>query len=311
CKREPGEAGKPDKWSVAATPAGVAVEKLDDSIPAGIMTTLMTLRAYDFADGVKPDESGLDAPQATAVAHLKGGVQKTVLVGKAKGDQYYVKTPDREQVYLISKYSVERLTKKPIDFRDKTLVDLKPEQIAGVTIDVGGVKTDLVRSGVDDWKAAAPADLAVDAGKVKSLLGGLTALKAASFADDAQRASLAKPAGTVTIRLKDKSVVTLTFGPLKDQDYPVQKVGAPEVYVIKKYTAERFLKKPDDFKKSAAAGPAPGARPPMPPGMPGAPVKVNHRGLEKGPGPLPPSLKALGQLPVKAPGPLPVKAPAK
>jgi biopolymer transport protein ExbD len=287
CKRDAGEAGKPDKWSVAEAPPSLTIEKLDDSIPAGIMSTLMTLRAYDFADGVKPEESGLDNPQATAVVHLKGGAQKTAIVGKAKGDQFYVKTPEREQVYLISKYSVERLTKRPIDFRDKTLVDLKPEQITGLVIDVGGTKTELARSG-EEWKPVVPADLLVDSSKVKSLLAGFTALRGTSFADDAQKASLAKPAGTVTLKLKDKGTVTLKFGPLKDQDYPVQKVGSPEVVILKKYTAERFLKKPDDLKKPTVQ--------PTPGGKPAAPVKVTHHGVPGATG--------------KAPIPAPVKAPA-
>ena len=292
CKREASEAGKPDKWTILESP--VKIEKPDDSVPAGIMSTLMSLRAFDFADGVKPEESGLDKPTATATAYLKGGATKKVMVGKPKGDQFYVKVPDRDQVFLISKYSIERVVKKPIDFRDKSIVDVKPEQIASVVIEFADKKVELQRAG-EEWKATTPADLVVDAGKAKSLVSGFTNLKAYGFADETfAKEGMAKPSGSVTVKLKDKSSFTLKFGALKEQDYPVQKGGSPEVFVLKKYAAERFLKKPDDLKKSEGGAkvggpmPMPGKGMPMMPGkgMPPAPIKVTHQGVP-GKAPLP------------------------
>ena len=295
CKREPGEKGKPDKWTILEAP--VKIEKPDDAVPAGIMSTMMSLRAFDFADGAKPEESGLDRPAATATTYLKGGATKKVLVGKAKGDQFYIKVPDRDQVFLVSKYSVERLTKKPIDFRDKSIVDVKPEQIASVQIDFADKKIELQRAG-EDWKATAPADLVVDPNKAKAVVSGFTNLKAYAFADEAfAKEGMAKPAGSVTVRLKDKTSFTLKFGALKEQDYPVQKVGTPEVFVLKKYAAERFLKKPEDLKKTE------GTSPPRRPGMPPSPVKVQHHGVP-GKAPMP------GKAPVPIKAPPPVKAPA-
>jgi hypothetical protein len=287
CQRQPAAAGKSDTWKVLESP--VKIEKLDDSVPAGIMSTMMSLRAYDFADGVKPEESGLDHPVVTAVVSLKGGAVKKLLVGKQKGTQYYVKLPDRDQVYLISKYSIDRLAKKPIDFRDKTICDVKPEQIASLTITTDGKKLVLERHG-ESWKAVTPADLTVDPYKIKTLVGGLTNLKGYSFADEAfAKAGLAKPSGTVLVKLTDKSSFALKFGERKDQDYPVQKLGHPEVWVLKKYAAERLLKKPDDLRKNPES-----VRPPTRPGMPPAPVKVTHHGV---PAKLPLPHKA----PVKAP----------
>jgi hypothetical protein len=337
CKRDAGEQGKPDKWTILESPT--KIDKPDDSVPAGIMSTMMSLRAFDFADGVKPEDSGLDKPAATATAYLKGGAAKKILVGKQKGDQFHVKLPDRDQVFLISKYSIERLVKKPIDFRDKTIVDVKPEQIASILIDFADKKIDLQRAG-EEWKAIAPADLVADSNKVKSVVSGFTSLKAYSFADEAfAKEGMAKPAGSVTVKLKDKSSFTLKFGALKDQDYPVQKVGSPEVFVLKKFAAERLLKKPDDLKKTEG-GAAPGRMPPgmkgmpMPQGMPGMkgmPMPQGMPGMKGMPMPqgmqMPPGMMGKGMppapvkvqhhgVPGKAPlpsgAPLPVKtAPAK
>ena len=46
----------------------------------------------------------------------------TALIGNKKGDDdYYVKVPEAPQVFLVKKYNADRVVKRPIEFRDKTL----------------------------------------------------------------------------------------------------------------------------------------------------------------------------------------------
>jgi hypothetical protein len=106
----------------------------------------------------------------------------------------------------------------------------------------------------------------------------------------------------VTLKTRDKGAVTVKVGQPKDQDYPVQRVGSNDVFVLKKYSVDRFLKKADDLKKTTATTP-----PPPRPGAPRPPVQVTHHGkapaaVSKAPAPA----KVPTQVKLTAPG----KAPA-
>ena len=68
---------------------------------------------------------GSTPPALTVTVGLKGGKKVTVLIGNKKGDdEFYVKTADAPQVFVVKKYNVERVNKRPIEFRDKTLCDI-------------------------------------------------------------------------------------------------------------------------------------------------------------------------------------------
>jgi hypothetical protein len=254
-KRIPADKDKktPEKWELVESP--VKVDKLDESVPGGVLSTLYSLRTFDFADGVTLGDAGLEPPAYKVTAELKGGARKTVLIGKQKGEDFHIKTPDGAQVYLVRKYTVERLTKPPLEFRDKSLVDIKADDVVGLEIKSGTVELLLEKSG-EDWKAKRPPKLEVDSAKVKPIASAFTALKAASFAEstDAKTTGLAKPTGRVIVRTKDRKAVTLVIGTLKDNtDYFVQVAGRPDIYMLKKYSVDRFLKKPDDIKKGGAS----------------------------------------------------------
>ena len=48
-----------------------------------------------------------------------------MLIGKKKGEEdFYVKRADAPQVFLVKKYNLERINKRPIEFRDKTICNL-------------------------------------------------------------------------------------------------------------------------------------------------------------------------------------------
>ena len=82
-------------------------------------------KAQDFGDSVKPADAGLEPPALTVTVDLKGGKKATALIGNKKGDdEYYVKTPEAPQVFVVKKYNIERVLKRPIEFRDKTLCDI-------------------------------------------------------------------------------------------------------------------------------------------------------------------------------------------
>lgn len=258
------EKDKPNetKWKIAQAEgqAPRTDAALDQAMATGAAQAMSSLRASDFADGKGLGDVGLDHPVMTVTAQTKGK-PRTLLIGSSSGDDTYVKPADGPTVYVLKKYTIERVAHRPVDYRDKTLVKAKENDIAQVEVTSGAQTTSLEHAG-DKWKAKKGN---FDDAKVKALVAAFENVSGSGFATskDAKTTGLAKPAGSVTVRLKDKSSVTLKIGALTSDksDYFVQKVGAPEVYLVKKWTVDRLLKKPADLEptkgKTAAAPPPP------------------------------------------------------
>ena len=136
---------------------------------------------------------------------------------------------------------------------------MRAADVASIEITQGAESIALERAG-EAWKRRG-AGPAIDETKVKPLGGAFEAVAGARFAEDKDPAKtgLGKPTGVVTVRLRDKSASTLRIGALtKDSgEYYVQKVGSPDVVMVKKYVIDRFLKKPSELEaapKTANAG---------------------------------------------------------
>lgn len=240
-----------DKWEiVSSTPK---IEKLDPAIPAGIVSALSSFKANDFADGAQPAVTGLDVPALTVTLGLKGGKDVTVQIGNKKGEEdYYVKAADAPQVYLVKKYNVERINKRPVEWKDKVLCDVAEGDLTEVAVTNGAESFTLSRAG-GAWKATKPAKLDADAAKATSLGGAFKDLKASSFAEDPSPAAtgLAKPRATIVAKPKTGAVCAFKVGDeTKDkQGVYLTSAKGPDVYVAPKWAIDRVLVKLDDLKK--------------------------------------------------------------
>ncbi len=249
------KANKEPTWRVASST--VKVDPLDDSVPNGILNAMVSLRAADFDDGAKAADVGLAPPRIKITATVKG--QDTVLlVGNSKGDDNWLAIEGKPQIFLAQKYLVERLAQKPANFRDKTVVKAKQGDLVEIDVATGDSSMVLKHDG-DKWTVQGKAD--ADEGKVKGIAAAFDNLAGTSFSDtaDPKVTGMAKPTGTVTLKLRDKSQVAVKIGAVKDgTDYYVQRVGSPDVVMVKKWAADRFLKKPADLTKAATPQAPPG-----------------------------------------------------
>lgn len=244
------------KWKVVeAQPANEKAMKpqpgvaIDDGLVNGVVEAVSRLQAGEFQDSAKPEEFGLGQGQTPIVVKVtyKGGKTAGLRVGALKGEDYYAQTVDSPQVFTAKKYALDRAAHLPQDIRDKTLTQLKEEDLVEVTVqqdkDVVTVKK------VDKaWKADKIAD--ADDNKVKGIAESFSSLSGTGFVapGSPEVAGLAKPKATVTIKPKAGAPVVLVIGETKGDDVVVQKKGMDPVWV-KKYNLERFLKKPADLAK--------------------------------------------------------------
>jgi len=268
-KKSGAKVGSEDGWNVVES--SVKVDKLDNAIPNGIVSALAMWKAQDFADGVKPADAGLEPPALAITVSLKGGKKATALIGNKKGDdEYYVKTPEAPQVFIVKKYNAERVVKRPVEFRDKTLCDIADSDLAEVAVTHGDNSYTIAKTG-SDWKASKPAKLEVDSSKV-TFASAFKEWKAQSFAEDAtpKTNGLAKPQATIVAKGKGKPPATCTIKvgeETKDKlNYYVMTGKSADVFLAPKWNVDRVLVKVDDLKKGATSsagpgGPGPGGPP--------------------------------------------------
>jgi len=271
------KAGSEDKWDVVSS--SVKIEKLDNSVPNGIVSALASWKANDFADGATLAAAGLDAPGLTITVGLKGGKSITALIGGPKGEKAgekagedtYVKKADAPQIFLVKKFNLERIAKRPMEFRDKTLCDLGADDLTEISVAAADKSYTLVKSGTE-WKATKPPKLEVDATKVTPIAGAFKDWKATGFADDQSLKSngLAKPKAVISAKSKaTKSSAPACLVRVGDESadkasYVVATAKSPDVYLAPKWAVDRILVKPDDLKK--AGGTTTAAKPTKPGG---------------------------------------------
>jgi hypothetical protein len=234
------------KWKIVET-TGTAPKTsadLDMTQVNAAVTGLSNLHATDFADDKKVE----DVKGKLALTVEAKGKPHTLWVGGEKGDELYVASSDGPQVYTIKKFSIEHIAKKPVDYRDKTVVKAKEAELQSVEITSGSDTTTLTQKD-GKWSVAKGT---ADEAKVKPAILGFDNLMASSFSDekDPVKTGLKKPAGRAVLHLKGKPPLTILVGAAtKDGDYYVQKAGSPDVYLVKKFAVDRWMKKPADLTK--------------------------------------------------------------
>jgi len=250
--------GNDDGWNVVES--SVKIDKLDNSVPNGIVSALSMWKTQDFADGVKPADAGLEPAALTMTVSLKGGKKVTALIGNKKGDdEYYVKTPEAPQVFLVKKYNADRVLKRPIELRDKTLCDIPDTDVSEIAVSHGDNSFTIAKSGAE-WKASKPAKFDLDSSKV-TFASAFKDWKAQSFAEDAtpKTNGLAKPQATIVAKGKAGAGCTIKVGEeTKDKlNYYVMGGKSSDVYLAPKWNVDRVMVKLDDIKKGGGS-PAPG-----------------------------------------------------
>ena len=247
-----------DQWTVAAS--SVPIPKLDNTVPSTLVSTMAALKTSDFGDDLKPDVTGLGDPVLTATVTLKGGKTASVLIGNKKtDDDYYVKNGESPQVFLVKKYGVEHVNKRPVEFRDKTICDIAEADLTDLAVTHGAESYTLTRTITKtgkDWKATKPAKTEVDGSKVTPIAGAFKAWKATGFADDPspKATGLAKPSATIVAKSKAATCTLKVGDETKDkQSYFVQAGSSPDVYLVAKWSTDRILVKVADIKKTTVA----------------------------------------------------------
>jgi hypothetical protein len=233
-------------WSIKSAP--IKIDQLDTSIVNNLVSTFQSLTAFDFADETTSQRAGLDQPVATIVATVKEGKQVALLVGNHEGDDYRVQRRDNPQIFVVKKYSVVNLMRRPVDFKDKSVLSLKADEVTALVIDKRKDKTSMTlkRKG-GEWLV--DGKQVKDDTKVKAAVDTLASLKAEGFArETAAELGLDKPDWVVEVQMKDRTKHVISVGSVEREGlWGVIREGIDDLFTLRKYILDKFLLDPKDY----------------------------------------------------------------
>ncbi|MBL8026278.1 MAG: DUF4340 domain-containing protein [Fibrobacteres bacterium] len=206
---------------------------------------------------------GVDSAGATSVTveSEKGGLVAFYIGNMAQGfSGSYVRLKGQNEVY-VSKNGFDRLfTSTPFSYRDKTILKLTKEQIAGFdityqngdsAISVGAA----YKTESSSWEQTGSETSKFDSKKVDECLARFIALNADEWytAEDDTATGFATPSYKFVVKKVDGSVLTLITGAEKNGNYFTKVEGDDNRYLIRKFRLEALRPPVADWKVAADA----------------------------------------------------------
>jgi len=144
------------------------------------------------------------------------------------------------------------LTKRPIEFRDKTICNLKSDELTEVSVTHDKDSFTLAKQG-SAWKATSPRASPQMIPRFRPLPAHLQIGKARLCRGQlAQGHRLVKPSATIATKsnVKGHGCLLKVGSETSDKgNYFVQANGQPDIFTVPKWSVDRVLVKLDDLKK--------------------------------------------------------------
>jgi len=174
-----------DAWNVL-TGAGANEFRADDVIMPSLLSQLVNVVAKEFTVDVATDldKFGLVAPPVSVTLRGAGtNVVARLLLGaeNATAGIRYAKRADEAFVYGLDTNALRLLPSRPLDLRDRSIADLKADDITQVTIRRAADAVTLDRAADKTWRLTVPAQGVLDSDALRQLLEALAGLRAEEF----------------------------------------------------------------------------------------------------------------------------------
>jgi hypothetical protein len=248
---------KVDKTWTLTSPLQAAA---DSSAVDTVLSKLAELEVIGVAATEVSNHEKLEVTDAKAVHVLAKQAGKPVadlLIGAYRSGNTMVREPSSNNVATVKgsiKYAFEKEVK---DWRDRAVVDVTAEQVKTIRFDNAKGSFHFVKEG-SEWKQA-PGDKPLpnfESGKIVSLVGTATTMRANDFAADGVTADTAhvgaKPDGIVTLTTggdAGEQTIVLHVGQKQGDGYYLMREGKETLYVVSQFAGERMLSGPDKFVK--------------------------------------------------------------
>lgn len=253
----------------------MAIEKLTDLTVAAVAATEASSHKVLEVD---------DAQAIRVIAKGNGKTLADLLIGASRGGNTMVREAGKTPVLAVAGAIKWSFNKELKDWRNRKIIDVKPEEVTEVTYKSKNGTFHLVKKD-GNW-ALAPGSKAIkkfSSNQVNTLVSSLATLSAAGFADptltDAAAGLDDKSTSTVTVHIapasKQPEVLTLRVGKANpnDENQFYLKGSKDIIYLVGKYIADRLTPKPVDLQEPEKKE---GDTPPAMPQAPGGPGGGNQ-----------------------------------
>ncbi|MFQ5449818.1 MAG: DUF4340 domain-containing protein [Nitrospinaceae bacterium] len=194
---------------------------------------------------------GLDTPVIQLVLEIgKEAKTLSLLVGNQKNEAgFFGKTGDASNVVLLGKNLVETLTKKPVDFMDKILLEFKEDDVAQIQLRSPKEEIEVVRDKDEPslWKLVKPKASRADTAALNNLLLDLKEARIKEFVkismQDPSLFGLDRPVKELTLHWKKGAPWTLKLGN-KSTDgkyYFAGRTGDSTVFMVSGETVSKIF----------------------------------------------------------------------
>ncbi|MGA1868623.1 MAG: DUF4340 domain-containing protein [bacterium] len=236
-----------NKWKVISP-----VEASLGSEASSIVRALASLRAQEIKRQDKElTEYGLDNPLLTLKITLKDGKIYTERMAKIPDkEDYYLKVDEKEYLYTIAKYNIERVNKKWLDLVDRSVVKIDEKEIKEITFAKKGNTYTIARGDNGEWEAIKPEKVALKTDMINDIVKTLTNLRALEvlwpedLENELKEYGLDIPQETITLVPNEGDAIIEQIGKLfdtKKDKYYFKLHNKNFVYLIGKYSIDKLL----------------------------------------------------------------------
>lgn len=247
-----------DKWRMTAPLSSDA----DASAIDTALSKLAELEVIGVAATKPESHESLDVVEGKGIHVVAKGAGKTlsdVLIGAYRSGNTIVREPSSDVSAVVKgsmRYAFDKVVK---DWRDRTVSGLTAEQVTAITFQNSEGTFNFVKEG-SEWKQA-PGDKKIpdfESGKIVSLVGTATSMRANDFATEDQTADSVgvgdKPVGKVILTTSGDAgsqQVVLLVGNKRNDGYYLKNEAKEPIYVVSDFAGSRMLSGRDKFVKDA------------------------------------------------------------
>ena len=230
--------------------------KADNGEVEKLISNVKDLKADDFAAEAPDDLSiyGLSPPQIEIIFSLEDGRSKSLAFGKKERDSVYVKTGSDNSVIMVNAEIIAKLTKRPADLRDRTVMAFQMKAVEKLVLRYPGrsftceKKTDAQE---ESWEITVPIKAKADKSQIDEMLKKLQDLRVDEFVSDTPGElsgyGLTQPLIQAIVHTGGAESESLLVGRKMGESVYVKTASAASVYLVDAGIINDLSKKPLDL----------------------------------------------------------------